>query len=104
MWDLFNSVFDVLPLCGVIGQKVFCVHGSLSPVLTDIEKIQRLERKKEVPEHGPICDLLWSDLESIPNFTMSPRGAGYLYWRECGANIQSQKQTHAYLPSSPTCE
>jgi serine/threonine-protein phosphatase 4 catalytic subunit len=79
MWDLFNSVFDVLPLCGVIGQKVFCVHGGLSPVLTDIEQIQKLDRKKEVPERGPICDLLWSDPESVPSFTISPRGAGYLY-------------------------
>jgi serine/threonine-protein phosphatase 4 catalytic subunit len=79
MWELFNTVFDVLPLCAVIGGKVFCVHGGLCPLLTDIEQIQRLERKKEVPERGPICDLLWSDPENIPNFTISPRGAGYLF-------------------------
>jgi serine/threonine-protein phosphatase 4 catalytic subunit len=79
IWDLFNTVFDVLPLCGVVGGKVFCVHGGLSPLLTDIEQIQRLERRKEVPERGPICDMLWSDPETVPNFTLSPRGAGYLY-------------------------
>jgi serine/threonine-protein phosphatase 4 catalytic subunit len=79
IWDLFSTVFDVLPLCGIVGGKVFCVHGGLSPLLTDVEQIQRLERRKEVPERGPICDLLWSDPETVPNFTPSPRGAGYLY-------------------------
>jgi serine/threonine-protein phosphatase 4 catalytic subunit len=79
MWELFNNVFDVLPLCGVVGGKIFCVHGGLSPLLTDLDQIQRLERKKEIPERGPICDLLWSDPEVVPNFTISPRGAGYLF-------------------------
>lgn len=79
MWDLFNKVFDVLPLCGVIGGKIFCVHGGLSPILTSVEQIQRLDRKKEVPERGPICDLLWSDPEAVSNFQLSPRGAGYLF-------------------------
>jgi serine/threonine-protein phosphatase 4 catalytic subunit len=79
MWDLFNTVFDLLPLCGVIGSKIFCVHGGLSPALTQIEQIQRQDRNREVPEQGPICDLLWSDPENVPNFTISPRGAGHLY-------------------------
>jgi serine/threonine-protein phosphatase 4 catalytic subunit len=79
LWQFVNTVFDLLPICAVVGGKVFCVHGGLSPLLTDIEQIQRIERKREVPERGPFCDLLWSDPETIPSFTISPRGAGYLY-------------------------
>ena len=79
IWDLFNKVFDLLPLCAVIGEKIFCVHGGLSPLLTSIDQIQRLDRKKEVPERGPICDLLWSDPDNVSSFTISPRGAGYLF-------------------------
>jgi serine/threonine-protein phosphatase 4 catalytic subunit len=79
IWDLFNTVFDLLPLCAVIGSKIFCVHGGLSPALQQIEQIQRQDRNKEVPERGPICDLLWSDPENVPNFTISPRGAGHLF-------------------------
>ena len=79
IWDLLNKVFDVLPLCGVIGGKIFCVHGGLSPLVTNLEQIQRMDRKKEVPERGPICDLLWSDPDTVPNYTISPRGAGYLF-------------------------
>ncbi|KAH0792767.1 Serine/threonine-protein phosphatase 4 catalytic subunit [Histomonas meleagridis] len=79
VWDLFNKVFDLLPLCAVIGGKIFCVHGGLSPLLTSVDQIQRLDRKKEIPERGPICDLLWSDPDNVPSFTISPRGAGYLF-------------------------
>lgn len=79
VWDLINSVFDLLPLCAIIGGKIFCVHGGLSPLLTSAEQIQRLDRKKEIPERGPICDLLWSDPDNVPNFVISPRGAGYLF-------------------------
>ena len=78
-WALFNSVFDVLPLSAVVGNQIFCVHGGLSPIVTMIDQIQRLDRRKEVPERGPICDLLWSDPESVPGFQISPRGAGYLF-------------------------
>jgi len=79
IWELFNSLFDLLPLCAVIGNRVFCVHGGLSPALMTIEQMQAQDRKREVPERGPICDLLWSDPENIAGFSPSPRGAGYLF-------------------------
>lgn len=79
MWDLLNKVFDVLPLCGLIGGKIFCVHGGLSPLLTSVDQINKQDRKREVPERGPFCDLLWSDPDNVSSFTLSPRGAGYLF-------------------------
>lgn len=79
VWELFCKVFDVLPLCAIIGSKIFCVHGGLTPILTTIDQIQRLDRKREVPDRGPICDLLWSDPDNVPSFTISPRGAGFLF-------------------------
>ena len=79
IWNIMNKIFDLLPICAIVGEQIFCVHGGLSPLLTSIKQIQTLERKKEVPDRGPICDLLWSDPEDLPVFTISPRGAGYLF-------------------------
>ena len=79
VWQLFNKVFDLLPLCAVVGEKIFCVHGGLSPIITSLEQIQNYERKKEIPERGPMCDLLWSDPDTVSGFQISPRGAGYIF-------------------------
>lgn len=38
-----------------------------------------LNRLQEIPNEGPICDLLWSDPEHVAHFRESPRGAGYLF-------------------------
>lgn len=79
VWNMVNEVFDLLPLCAVIGTGIFCVHGGLSPTITDIAQIDRLDRKREVPERGPFCDLLWSDPDAVSSYQISPRGAGYLF-------------------------
>ncbi|KAI5288104.1 hypothetical protein KEM54_005468, partial [Ascosphaera aggregata] len=58
---------------------IFCVHGGLSPQIDSVDKIRLLDRKQEVPHEGPMCDLLWSDPDEIESWSMSPRGAGYLF-------------------------
>lgn len=59
---------------------VFCIHGGLSPDVSTIDQIMLMDRKQEVPHEGGMCDLLWSDPEeSITNWSISPRGAGYLF-------------------------
>lgn len=79
VWQLFNQVFDLLPICAIVGEKIFCVHGGLSPLITSIDQIQAYDRKKEVPERGLMCDLLWSDPDTVSGFQISPRGAGYIF-------------------------
>lgn len=35
----------------------------------------------QVPHEGPMCDLLWSDPDERCGWGMSPRGAGYVWWK-----------------------
>jgi diadenosine tetraphosphatase ApaH/serine/threonine PP2A family protein phosphatase len=78
-WKFCVEVFDFLNLAAVVDGKVFCVHGGLSPVLRTVDQIQVIERVQEIPHEGPYCDLMWSDPEDIMGWTVSPRGAGYLF-------------------------
>lgn len=55
------------------------VHGGLSPLVGSLDQVRGLERKREVPHEGAMCDLLWSDPEEISEWGMSPRGAGFLF-------------------------
>lgn len=36
-------------------------------------------RKVEIPHVGAFCDLMWSDPDDIESWTMSPRGAGWIF-------------------------
>ena len=80
IWKMFTDVFMCLPLSATVEEKIFCLHGGLSPALTRIDDIVKLKRFCDVPHEGPICDLLWSDPdESKKGFTPSPRAAGFIF-------------------------
>ena len=36
-------------------------------------------RKQEIPHEGAFCDLMWSDPEDIEDWSVSPRGGGWLF-------------------------
>lgn len=63
----------------IIDDQVLCVHGGLSPDINTIDQIRTIERNQEIPCNGPFCDLVWSDPEEVDTFTVSPRGAGWLF-------------------------
>ena len=86
IWKLFTDVFDTLPLSATIDNKVFCMHGGLSPEIKDIDEILKVNRLQEVPDTGIICDLLWSDPDDKEGWSNSPRGAGSLF----GPDISKQ--------------
>lgn len=80
--DIYNKcleVFQMMPLAALIDNKVFCIHGGLSPSLTDIKEIEELDRKQEAPIVGLFADILWSDPDDVEGFIESRRGAGYCF-------------------------
>jgi serine/threonine-protein phosphatase 4 catalytic subunit len=79
VWRFCCELFDYLSLGALIDGKVFGVHGGLSPSLSTLDQLKLIDRKREVPHDGPMCDMLWSDPEDITGWGMSPRGAGYLF-------------------------
>jgi len=79
VWKYCTEIFDYLSLSAIISDSLFCVHGGLSPQITNLDNIRSIDRKQEVPHDGPMCDLLWSDPEDIDDWGVSPRGAGYLF-------------------------
>jgi len=79
VWRYCTEIFDYLSLSAIIEDRIFCVHGGLSPSINTLDQIRTIDRKQEVPHEGPMCDLMWSDPEEIDGWGLSPRGAGYLF-------------------------
>ncbi|KAJ2998969.1 Serine/threonine-protein phosphatase 4 catalytic subunit [Globomyces sp. JEL0801] len=79
VWRYCCEIFDYMSLSAIIDEKIFCVHGGLSPSITSLDQIRVIDRKQEVPHEGAMCDLLWSDPDDIDGWGLSPRGAGYLF-------------------------
>ena len=80
----------------IIDECILCVHGGLSPDLKTLDQIRTIERNQEIPHKGAFCDLVWSDLEDVETWAISPRGAGWLF----GAKVTNEVSTHSRLQST----
>lgn len=76
-YDLFSQLFCYLPIAHCINKKIFIVHGGLFAKdgikLADIEKV---DRKREPPDEGIMCETLWSDPCDQDGRHPSKRGVG----------------------------
>lgn len=78
-WKYCTDVFDHLGLAAIVEGKIFCVHAGLSPDIKTLDQIRLFERRVELPHEGPFSDLMWSDPEEIETWSLSPRGAGWIF-------------------------
>ncbi|CAM9129165.1 unnamed protein product [Discosporangium mesarthrocarpum] len=90
-----HALFDALPLCALIQERIFVVHGGLFPHDgVTFDHIMGMSRKREPPIHSSAFEdqlfesMLWSDPRPIQGRQVSSRGAGV----EFGQDV-----THEFL-------
>lgn len=63
IWDSINKVFDVMPICAVIDESIFCAHGGIPTSLTKLEELNSIPIPLPEPENqSPAAwEMLWND-------------------------------------------
>ncbi|KFY29168.1 hypothetical protein V491_00166 [Pseudogymnoascus sp. VKM F-3775] len=80
LWKIFTDCFNCLPIAAIIDEKIFTMHGGLSPDLNSIEQIRRVMRPTDIPDCGLLCDLLWSDPDKdITGWSKNDRGVSFTF-------------------------
>ena len=89
LWKLFcEAVFECMPAAAIVADKVFCVHGGLSPDLQKLEQIKELKRPTTVPDTGLLCDLLWSDPDQdVDTWRDNEKGVSYTFGEKIVENF-----------------
>lgn len=79
-WKIFIDTFNTLPIAAIVAQKIFCVHGGLSPSLSNMNELRSIQRPTDVPDYGLLNDILWSDPADTENeWEDNERGVSYCF-------------------------
>ncbi|KAB8237494.1 Metallo-dependent phosphatase-like protein [Aspergillus alliaceus] len=80
LWKTFIDCFNCLPIAAIVEDKIFCMHGGLSPDLNSMEQIRRIMRPTDIPDTGLLCDLLWADPDKdITGWGENDRGVSFTF-------------------------
>ncbi|KAK8809732.1 hypothetical protein WA158_000675 [Blastocystis sp. Blastoise] len=90
-YQMFEVLFMYLPIAAIVGEKIFCVHGGISPSLTSLHQLNEIQRPYSIPAFGVITDLVWSDPnENISDWEAGKRMISYQYGQDAIAEFMSR--------------
>ncbi|KAJ6628138.1 protein phosphatase type 1 [Mycena sp. CBHHK59/15] len=80
LWKTFTDCFNCFPIAAIIGERIFAMHGGLSPDLQSMDQIRCVMRPTDIPERGLLSDLVWSDPEKdITGWSANDRGVSFTF-------------------------
>lgn len=80
LWLAFQEAFAAMPFTGLISGRILCMHGGLSPKLTNLDVLRDLTRPMDPPSPSLHIDLLWSDPDnSVIDWLPNVRGVSYIF-------------------------
>ncbi|KAF7293915.1 Serine/threonine-protein phosphatase [Mycena chlorophos] len=80
IWKCFIDCFNCFPVAAVVDDRIFAMHGGLSPDLQSMDQIRRIMRPTDIPDTGILSDLLWSDPDNtVRGWGENDRGVSFTF-------------------------
>ncbi|XP_018393519.1 PREDICTED: serine/threonine-protein phosphatase 5 [Cyphomyrmex costatus] len=90
MAELFTEVYNWLPLAHCLNRRVLVMHGGLfSRDNVTLQEIREIDRNRQPPDEGLMCELLWSDPQPQMGRAPSKRGVGVQFGPDVTQNFLS---------------
>lgn len=67
VFNVINSMFEYMPLVGLIDEQILCIHGGVGSSFERLEQVEQIARPLEVIHEVQtameklVVDILWSD-------------------------------------------
>ncbi|CAH8435773.1 unnamed protein product [Heterobilharzia americana] len=91
MASMFTDIFNWLPLCHLINEKILVMHGGLfERDNVTLDEIKKVSRNRQPDEGTIMCELLWSDPMEAKGRTHSKRGVGCQFGPDVTENFCKQ--------------
>ncbi|XP_011163742.1 serine/threonine-protein phosphatase 5 [Solenopsis invicta] len=88
MAELFTEVYNWLPLAHCLNRRVLVMHGGLfSRDDVTLQEIKEIDRNRQPPDEGLMCELLWSDPQPQMGRAPSKRGVGVQFGPDVTQNF-----------------
>ncbi|KAH7098080.1 Metallo-dependent phosphatase [Auriculariales sp. MPI-PUGE-AT-0066] len=105
IYDACVASFCALPLAALVNKQFLCIHGGLSPELNTLDDLRNLDRFREPPTQGLMCDILWADpAEDFGNertgdmfLHNNVRGCSYFYTYKAVSSFLERNQLLAVI-------
>ncbi|KAK0428079.1 hypothetical protein QR680_010590 [Steinernema hermaphroditum] len=89
LWVAFQDAFACMPYSALVGDRILCMHGGISPSLTHLHQLRSIPRPLESIAGTLAMDLLWADpVVGINGFQPNVRGASYGFGADVLADIE----------------
>lgn len=97
LWKTFTDCFNCLPIAAIIDEKIFTMHGGLSPDLNSMEQIRRVMRPTDVSLtfFFALHVLGWAQCQMLTNACRFPTAA-------CSATCCGPTQTRTLRDGART--
>lgn len=107
--DLYYRIceaFEELPICAIVGKKIFCVHGGISPLLKDPHDLLKMQKPQEELsiKDDVFTDMVWSDPACVEGFTPNGRGCGYLFGPDVLTKFLDDNNLDILIRSHEMCQ